>query len=397
MKKALSLAIIAIALTFLLFGCFGTFTPQAFEQETQRITTLDEAKDRGRCPLEPSAFAADPTWLIGICADNGIGAYEAARRFPHGALRVFNLYRNVPEFTEIICAYGPDAIPVVQYFVDNGSMEMLLKETLSQMADSFAHDRQMKLALANVSPSQYGLIAIMEIKRRGHDLLSEFTIAGEDARRIQTDHVFNLGKHLLLGGIENLEIVLRRGERLPTVWEATQAAADGLILLGGAAKAVSLLRGVGKVAREEVAITTEASGLEDLSKAERVADDLEDASALSKSTRAVQVFDLVSGGARVAAIGTVAFVATHPVWTMHYAAWLAQEAGLPAWVGILAASGVVAIAFVVALPIVLPTIASLVLWLAVSLTTLCAAAGFKLFRFSMARSISYGSRAIRGA
>ncbi|MFH1794684.1 MAG: hypothetical protein ABIK36_15200 [Pseudomonadota bacterium] len=76
-------------------------------------------------------------------------------------------------------------MPVVAYFVKNGSSQYLLQETIGQGLSRIWNGRQVGFGLAEISPEQYGLIAIHELKDRGHEMLSEFEIVDGTAFRKQ--------------------------------------------------------------------------------------------------------------------------------------------------------------------------------------------------------------------
>ncbi|WP_287351038.1 hypothetical protein, partial [Mesorhizobium sp.] len=100
-----------------------------------------------------------------------------------------------------------------------------------------------------ISPEQYGLIAIHELKDRGHEMLSEFEIVDGTAVRRQFTRTLLGAKNIVLGGVSDLEGVITRGERLPTWGEMGWAAFDAAIVVGGMGAAAKALR----VARAPVA------------------------------------------------------------------------------------------------------------------------------------------------
>jgi hypothetical protein len=356
-----------------------SFTSNAsFEAQSAQIVTIDEALSSGKCPLDASTIAKEPTWLIEICGTYGLTAYSAAQTYPEISPQVFGIYGNIPEFREVLSQYGQEVIPVVAYFVQNGSQEMLFRETLAQMIAEAGAGEKITFDPAKLTPEQYGLLSIMEIKSGGHGFLDEFNIVDGVAQRIQVTRVFFSSRNLLAGGLVNLEKVLRADKRLPTWGEIGEAALDGTILLGAGAKAFTLIRDAGKVAR-----------------AGEVATDLEDVAALSKSERAMEVLKTVGKTtAVVVPVGLTVFAITHPTWTTHYAGWIAEQLGLSWWVGALTLWLIVGGVMAFFLPFLVPIVVSIVLWLTLWVVKICTKMGFRFTRFAIAQSAQQIRRVI---
>jgi hypothetical protein len=107
-----------------------------------------------------------------------------------------------------------------------------------------------KWELGSITREQIGLIAINQIAARGQEMLAEFEIVDGVAKRKPFASIVLETKDFLLGGVENVETVLVRGERLLGWEEVGLAAVDVTIVVGGVGAAAKAVR-VGSVARAE--------------------------------------------------------------------------------------------------------------------------------------------------
>src|SRR5262249_31159053 len=157
---------------------------------------------------------------------------------------------------------GHPVIPVVAYFVEHGSREFQLRQAAAEAMQEIWEGRKPKWQPANISREQIGLIAIYHLERRGHEMLSEFEIVDGVAVRKPMRRVFFAAKDLLLGGVEDIETILVRGERLPTWKEVGFAALDVTIIAGGVGAVAKAARlGVGAAeAVEKSAVRLAAEG-----------------------------------------------------------------------------------------------------------------------------------------
>ena len=80
--------------------------------------------------------------------------------------------------------------------------------TVGQSLSSLWDDRQVGFGFAEISPEQYGLISIHELKDRGHEMLSEFEIVDGTAVRRQFTRTLLGAKNIVLGGVSDLEGVI---------------------------------------------------------------------------------------------------------------------------------------------------------------------------------------------
>ncbi|RWQ30299.1 hypothetical protein [Mesorhizobium sp.] len=284
--------------------------PHHFEDDVMRAALAEEVRrDDTRCPLSSKAVEQARPWVLAACAAGGLGWHEAAAKYGEDA-----------DFVEVFDRLGHPVVPVIAYFVKNGSSQYLLQETVGQGLSSLWDNRQMRFGLAEISPEQYGLIAVHELKDRGHEMLSEFEIVDGTAVRRQFTRTLLGAKNIVLGGVSDLEGVIARGERLPTWGEMGWAAFDAAIVVGGMGAAAKALR----VARAPVAAAGRGT--------------VRIAHLRAAGKGAFQSLSAVGTAAGVAAVVALPYLAiTRPHLLTNAAGWIAEQAGLPAWLGAFAA------------------------------------------------------------
>ncbi len=309
--------VVAVGLTLR----WGSEERAGFEDEVLHAALSEEIRSgQTVCPLGSDAIDRAPSWLLGACAAGGLDWYRAADLYDDDAADVFRVYGHDPAFAEIFQRLGHPVIPVIAYFVRNGSTQVRLQETVGNTLSRLWNEGELSFSLVDLTPEQYGLVAIHELRDRGHELLSEFEIVGGVAVRKPFTRTVLGAKNILLGGISDLESVLARGERLPTWGEMGWAAFDGLIVAGGVGATAKALR----VSRAPIAAagrgTVKATHL----------------SAAGRS--AARSLATVGRAAGVAAIVAIPYVVvTRPHLVAAAGGWLAEQAGLPAWLGVFAA------------------------------------------------------------
>lgn len=308
-----------------------------FETEVARAVLVEEIRqDRSSCPLGDQAIDRAPQWVLSACVSGGLGWYEAAQRYGEDAANVFRVYGADEEFAAVFDRLGHAVVPVVAYFVRNGSTQYLLNETFGQGLSRLWNEGRMGVGFAELTPEQYGLIAIHELNRRGHEMLSEFEIVDGVAVRKPLTRVMLGAKNLVLGGVSDLEAVIARGERLPTWGEMGWAALDAAIVVGG----IGAVAKTAQVAR--VPAVAAARGTT------RVA------YLRAAGQGAVQSLATVGKAAGVAAAVAIPYVAiTRPHLVAGAGGWLAEQAGLPAWAGVFVAYAALCLALAALARIVL--------------------------------------------
>lgn len=287
-----------------------------FEDRVAQAVALQHF-DTTACPISEDAIRKADVETLVFCEELGLIAYDASRRYGKTAHRVFAVYRREDVFGSILDRYGHAVVPVVAYFVEHGSTEMRLKQTLADMAERIRKGEMPDFALAEITPEQYGLIAIHEINRRGHEILAEFEIVKNEARRKHVTRSIYGAKNVLLGGVTNVETVLVRGERLPTWSETAAAALDVAILTAGVGAVGGAVKGV-RAAKATRAATAAA----------RIK---------AAGVGAVRAVAVVGKGAAVASPVAFAYAAVaHPDLVASAGGWVAGQAGLPEWSGMFA-------------------------------------------------------------
>lgn len=206
---------------------------RSFEEISVRAAMTDQANTDGtRCPLSQQIIDKIDLALLSVCLMHGLTAYDAALRYPAIAAKVFVVYGEEKTFQEILDKYGHVVIPVIAYFVENGSREFQFRRAIGDAWEKFRKGEKVEWHFSDITPDQLGLIAIYEIDRRGHELLAEFEIIDGTAKRKKITRVILEAQDLLLGGVKDLEKVLTRDERTPTWKEVGWAALDVTIVAG---------------------------------------------------------------------------------------------------------------------------------------------------------------------
>jgi hypothetical protein len=217
---------------------------RGFEELAVRAAFADEARAQGsKCPLSPDYTDKADIGLLSICLKYGLSAYEAARRYPATAAKVFAVYGEDETFQMVLDRYGHAVIPVIAFFVEHGSREFQIRQAIGDALQQMWEGKKPKWKLADITREQVGLIAIYRLAARGNEMLAEFEIVDGTAKRKPMTRLMLGMKDLLLGGVGDIETVLVRGERLPSWKEVGFAALDVTIVAGGlgaAAKAARL-------------------------------------------------------------------------------------------------------------------------------------------------------------
>lgn len=321
------LAVIAVAAALVLTLRWEWTERADFETEVARAALTEEIRqDRSRCPLGARAIDEAPQWVLVACAAGGLGWYEAAQRYGDDAANVFHVYGADEEFAAVFDRLGHAVVPVVAYFVRNGSTQYLLSETFGQGVSRLWSEGRMGVGFAEPTPEQYGLIAIEELSRRGHEMLSEFEIVDGVAVRKPLTRVLLAAKNLVLGGVSDLESVIARGERLPTWSEVGWAAVDTAIVVGG----------IGAAAKAVQAARVPAAAMRGTARAAYLR------AAGQGAARSLATVGKAAGMAAAVAIPYVAI--TRPHLLASAGGWLAEQAGLPGWAGVFAAYAMLCLA-----------------------------------------------------
>jgi len=303
-----------------------------FGEVMMRAAIADQAKSPGaKCPLSQEYIDGADLNLIAICSEYGLAAYDAARRYPTTGPKVFALYGKDQTFHAILDRYGHQVIPVVAYYVENGSSMYQLRQMLGEAMQQLWAGERPTWDLAKLTPEQIGLVAINQIGVQGQELLAEFEIVDGIAKRKPMATAFLESKDFFFGGIENLEKTIVRGERSPTWKELGNAAIDTTIIVGGAG-ALGKISVFGKEARIGGAALEEGS-------APLLLEGTYDAIATATKTTLL-----------VGSIAIPVLVIARPSLLVSAGGWIAEQLGYNRTIGIFVASfiillTVIAIAF----------------------------------------------------
>ncbi len=284
-----------------------------FKEIAERAAIADQVNAPGtRCPLSRQYVDEGDLNLLKICLAYGLSAYDAARRYPDSATKIFAVYGEDPTFQKILDEYGHPVIPVVAYFVENGSFEFQARQALGEILKKLWEDHRLDWNPTKLTREQIGLIAIQEIAARGHEILAEFEIVGGIAKpKPLTGSILEV-KHFFLGGVEDFEKILVRGERLPTWGEASLAALDATVVVG----AVGAFAKVARVGREALVEKNVGQVM------------------LEGAYGTVSV--VARTGWRIAPCALLYVAVTHPKLILSLGGWVAEQLGFNRIVGIFA-------------------------------------------------------------
>jgi len=289
--------------------------PRSFEEISVRAAMTDRVNIEGtRCPLSQKVVDKMELALLSLCLMHGLSAYEAAQRYPAIAAKVFVVYGDDRTFQEILDKYGHAVIPVVAYFVENGSSEFKFRRAIGEAWEALRNGEKVEWHFSDITPEQLGLMAIYEINRRGHEMLAEFEIVDGSAKPKRLTRVLLGAQDLLLGGLKDLEKVLTRDERRPTWKEVGWAALDVTIVAGVVGAVTKVARAGGRAAGVAEKSTVRLAG----------EDAIEAITTIGNTT------------VRAAPIAFIYVAITRPDIIASAGGWIAEQVGFPRTTGIFA-------------------------------------------------------------
>jgi hypothetical protein len=145
--------------------------PRGFEELAERAAVADQANASAtKCPLSREYIDKADIGLLSICVSHGLGAFEAAQRYPASAPKVFAVYGEDETFRKVLDEYGHQVIPVVAFFVENGSREFQIRQALGEALQQMWAGQKPKWEPSKITREQIGLIAIHRIAVRGHEM-----------------------------------------------------------------------------------------------------------------------------------------------------------------------------------------------------------------------------------
>jgi hypothetical protein len=310
MKKTLLLAFLAAAV---LAGMLTSIAKprNGFEEDLARLEAVVS------CPLKQEVLEHVPTDVVAVCAKYGDVAFRIAERYPEKAPRLFALYGDLPQWKEVLDRYGHEVVPVVWHF-QQGSKEIQVRQALGRAVEDVLHGERPLFKIEDMTPEQFGYVAILMLEDRGYDLLGQFEFMDGGVRRRPVERALSTLKELFLGGVSQLERVLVRGERWPSFGEIGFAALDVAVVAGGIS-AITRLRIAGEAA-EDARAATRFGRLT----AVEVGSEAIGSSAMTVGRKVLPA----------AAVLGVAYVAvTHPHIVTGAGQWIAEKAGMSPWVG----------------------------------------------------------------
>ncbi|WFU26764.1 hypothetical protein QA649_11305 [Bradyrhizobium sp. CB1717] len=275
-----------------------------FKDLAARTAIADQAaRLDSKCPLSKTFIDTLELEILSVCVGYGLPALDAARRYPAAAANVFGVYGENPTFRSVFDRYGHPVVPVVAYFLENGSKQYQVTHALGQAVQQMWQGNMPKWP-AEATNEEIGLMAIQEIEERGPEVLAQFEIVDGQAKRKPFQTAVLGTKNFFLGGVQNVETILVRAER-PLTWTD----------MGGAALDVAALAGgVGLLAKEA-----------------RAADVLAGRGSIrAVSTNAYRTLRTV-GTIAIGPVGNIALlyvIVTHPMLVGSAVGWVAERLGL---------------------------------------------------------------------
>ena len=221
--------------------------PAGYEQTLARI----QAHTR-LAALGPDALAQPPAVRAQLFRYAGqpslaMQAWLALHRYPRQTPRILEWYGQSPAFARILDRYGPQVIPVIDYFIVHpiGTLTALnaasrAAETIARRWQALWHPSAQHSAASSagaapleLTPRQRGWIAIQDIRQEGNRFLGQFDIdASGHAHWNTVDRItVDLGQ-FLGGGLARVERKRDLGEPL-TAGDIGWAAVDAAPLFAG--------------------------------------------------------------------------------------------------------------------------------------------------------------------
>ena len=325
---------------------------RGFEELAIRAAMAEEARTpNAKCPLSAEHTGTADIGALSICLRYGLPAYQAAIRYPDSALKVFAVYGDDAAFQQDLDRLGPDVIPVVAYFVEHGSRELELRQAAGQAIQQMWEGKAP--TWQNFTREQIGLVAIYQLERRGHEMLAEFEMVDGKAVRKPLRRLYFGLKNLAFGGIDDIETVLVRGERLPTWREVGFAALDVTIVAGavgavakatrfaiGGAEAAeaSVIRVAGAEAAESGAVRVAAAEAAENGSLRLAAEGVAGKNMIRVAAEGAYEAMAAVGktGAIIAPVAVGYLVVTRPQLVASAGGWIAEQLGVNRLAGIFA-------------------------------------------------------------
>ncbi|OZB56050.1 MAG: hypothetical protein B7X35_07275 [Halothiobacillus sp. 14-56-357] len=284
-------------------------------------------------------------------------AWLALQKYPQQTPRILDWYGQNPDFQNILERFGPDVIPVIDYFITHSIQSLNALKAITQTASSIAQesksmwnnltgseptktlpDDQPTKPLSELTPEQRGWAAIHDIRLEGNHFLGQFDIdsAGK-AHWNTTDRITQDVGRFLTSGIADVERKQDLNEKI-TAADIGWAAVDALPVIAGL-KLLKLGKAGAQAAKETKAVeaiaTTKAGKL--AAKEGKTADGLTKVAKVGWVERTgILARSLAPGFLRKAAwLATAYIVITHPELLSSLFVHLGNLLGAPAWLSLL--------------------------------------------------------------
>ncbi|OZB74504.1 MAG: hypothetical protein B7X37_05495 [Halothiobacillus sp. 14-55-98] len=281
-------------------------------------------------------------------------AWLALQKYPQQTPRILDWYGQNPEFQNILERFGPDVIPVIDYFITHTIQSLNALNAISQTTSSIAQesksmwnnltgseptnalpDDQPAKPLSELTPEQRGWAAIHDIHLEGNHFLGQFDIdSAGNAHWNTTDRITQDVGRFLTSGIADVERKNDLGEKV-TAGDIGWAAVDAVPVIAGL-KLLKLGKAGAEAAKETKAVEavakTKAGKL--AAKEGKTADGIAKAGWVERT--GILARDLAPSFLRKAAwLAATYIVITHPELLSSLFVHLGNLLGIPAWLSLL--------------------------------------------------------------
>lgn len=278
--------------------------------ETRRL------QNNGKCPLSAEVLENTKPEVIVLCANYGLLAYLDAEQDQASAERVYTLVGQTAEFHAMRNIYGFKVVAVINHYYTEGSAAAQLSNAVGTVvADLWEQlktdpmNLTMPAAPEELKPEELAIYALLNIKEHGEVFLAQFELLPDNTVvRKPIESAAQNAYEILMGGVRNLEQKVVLGEHL-TPYDYGGAALDVAIVFAGAKLLTKPVAAAGKAGKFATV-----------------------------TARAVKALTVGAKIGAVGAAGVAAYVAiTDPLQMLtgitSAGGWIAEQVGLPAWVG----------------------------------------------------------------
>ncbi|ACX96346.1 hypothetical protein [Halothiobacillus neapolitanus] len=279
-------------------------------------------------------------------------AWLALQKYPQQTPQILDWYGQNPEFQNILERFGPDVIPVIDYFITHTIQSLNALNAISQTATSIAQesksmwnnltgseptktlpDDQPTKPPSELTPEQRGWAAIHDIRLEGNHFLGQFDIdnAG-NAHWNTTDRITQDVGRFLTSGIADVERKQDLNEQI-TAADIGWAAVDALPVIAGL-KLLKLGKVGAQAAKESKAATASTKTGKLAAKEGKTAKS-------ATKTGLIERTGLLARGLapsflrKAAWLATAYIVITHPELLSSLFVQLGNLLGAPAWLSLL--------------------------------------------------------------